>query len=228
MGDVRPTELQIFGERCSGTNFVAELLRRNLPGLSRTDRYGWKHGFTWKVKDEAPSCVFVVVHRDPLDWVRSLHQKPWHCAEPLRDRSFAEFVREPWWCEWGRDMSLDEGDERLGTEMMHERDPQTGERFANVLRMRAAKLRDWRSLAGRVRHCLAVRYEDVVADPKAFVRRVAREFALRRWPWFRAVRTFKGGRDPFVKKQYPPIAEPHLAWLRSELDPEAERWAGYR
>jgi hypothetical protein len=222
-----PTQLQIYGERCSGTNFVAQLLRRNFPRLSLTDRYGWKHGFVRRLEDAAPDCLFVVVTRDPLDWIRSLHQKPWHAAAPLRDVTLAEFMRQPWWCEWGRDMQLLADDARLGTEMMHERDPETGERFANVMKLRASKLRNWFALPERVQHYLAVRYEDAAADPRRLVREVAQRFGMRRWPWLRSVKTFKGGRERFVKKQYEPIPSADRDWIVSQLDLPLERAAGY-
>lgn len=227
MSTTRPKQLQIFGERCSGTNYVAQLLRRNVPGLALTDRYGWKHGFVERVPEVAEDCVFVVVHRDPFDWVRSLHQKPWHAAEPLRGLSLTPFLREPWWCQWGRDMEIPADDPRRGAEMLHERDPASGERFANVLRLRTAKLRAWHSLAARVAHVRVVRYEDVLAEPRAFLRGFARQFGLFRWPWLRPVKTFKGGRDPFVPKQYEALVAPDLAWIASELDRDVERAAGY-
>lgn len=223
-----PTHLQIFGERCSGTNFVAQLMRRNLPKLSLTDRYGWKHGFAPAIADRAPDCLFVVVVREPLDWVRSLHQKPWHAAQPLRDRSFSEFVREPFWCEWGRDMELAPGDARIGTEMLHERDPATGQRFANVMRLRTSKLRDWLSLGQRVEHLVVVRYEDVLREPKQWLREIATRCGLRRWPWFRAVKNFKGGAERFVQKEYAPIAVEDRDWIVSQLDWQIEGAVGYR
>ena len=222
-----PTQLQIFGERCSGTNFVAQLLRRNLPRLQLTDRFGWKHGFAQTIEDGAPDCAFVVVVRDPFDWVRSLHRKPWHAGHSLRDRSLAEFLREPWWCEWGRDMDLEHGDPRVGTEMMHERDPSTGERFANVMQLRASKLRNWLALQARVRHHVVVRYEDVFHDPKAFVRNVAKRLGMRRWPWYRAVKNFKGGRERFVRKEYDDLPDADRRWVLQQLDPDVERAAGY-
>lgn len=222
-----PTQLQIFGERCSGTNFVAQLLRRNVPRLTLTDDHGWKHGFPQGVEDCAEDFVFVIVARDPCDWVRSLRKKPWHAAGPLRDVDLATFVREPWWCEWGRDMPLAEDDPRIGTEMMHERDPDSGERYANALQLRTGKLRVWQELANSVRHHQLVRYEDVRQNPKAFVRAFAARFGMFRWPWFRAVKTFKGGNERFVPKRYEPIAESERTWIESQLDAEVERAAGY-
>ncbi len=226
MRETRPRRLQLFGERCSGTNYVAELLRRNV-GLRATDEFGWKHGWPQGVIGPAADCVFAIVVRDPFDWVRSLHRQPWHAAAPLRDRPLAQFLREPWWCEWGRDMTLAAHDARRGTEMMHERDPATGERFANVMRLRTAKLRAWLALEQRVQHVAVVRYEHAAGEPRRFVREFAQRFGLRRWPWLRAVRTFKGGPDPFVKRELAAMAAADVEWVARELDEALERRCGY-
>lgn len=222
-----PQRLQIFGERCSGTNYVAQLLRRNLWGLSLTDEYGWKHGFADRVVDAAERCAFVLVVRDPFDWVRSLQRRPWHAAGPLRGAPMARFLREPWWCEWGRDMELPAEDPRIGTEMLHERDPATGQRFANVMQLRSGKLRDWLTLAHRVRHFVVVRYEDAVADDRGVVAAVAAALQTRRLPWHRPVRTFKGGAAPYVPREHEELGEEDRAWVVAQLDPSLERQLGY-
>ncbi len=219
--------MQIYGERCSGTNWVAQMLRRNLFGIRLVDDFGWKHGWVYGDVERAEDCVFVVVHRDPFDWLRSLHRMPWHAGPELHDVSFARFLRTPWRCVWGADMELAEGDPRRGTEMLHERDPLTGEPFANVMRLRAAKMHAWDALRARVRHHVDVRYEVALHDPRAFVRTFAVRFGLRRWPWFRDVTTWKGGREQFLQKRYEPIAADDLAWIGSELDVAAERAHGF-
>jgi hypothetical protein len=224
---VQISRVQIYGERCSGTNYVAELLKRNFTGLRIVDEFGWKHGWVYGEVEHAADCVFLVVNRDPFDWLRSLHEKPWHAAPELRGVPFSRFIRTPWRCLWGADTDLDRSDPRHGTEMLHERDPQTREPFANAMRLRTAKARAWAALRLRVRHHLAVRYEDVARDPRAFVASFATRWKLTRWPWFRDVKTFKGGREPFRPKRYAAIAPTDLLWIASELDAAFEAARGY-
>ncbi len=223
----RPTLLQIFGERCSGTNYVAQLLRRNLFGVQLTDAFGWKHGWPDRVTGSTEQCLFVVVHRDPFAWAQSLHRQPWHAAPALRDLPFDRFVRAPWWCCWGQDMELAADDSRAGTEMLHERDPATGERFADILRLRTAKLRAWLALETRVRHFAVVRYEDALRQPGQVVRGIANRTGLRRWPWLRGVHTVKGGKDPFVARAEQPFAPADIAWIASAVDRELESRLGH-
>lgn len=223
----RPARVQIYGERCSGTNYVAELLRRNLRGPPVVDDFGWKHGWIRGDVESADDCVFVVVHRDPFDWLRSLHGMPWHAAPELRGVSFARFVRTPWRCVWGADMELEDGDPRRGSEMLHERDPRGGAPFANAMRLRTSKHRAWDELRVRARHHEFVRYEDVARDPRGFVRTFCERFALPRRAWFHDVTTFKGGRDRYRPKRYEPIDAEDLSWIVAELDHELELAHGY-
>jgi len=123
-------------------------------------------------------------------------------------------------------MELAAGDPRLGTEMMHERDPATGQRFANVMALRTAKLRAWVALKERVRNAVLVRYEDAAAEPRRFVRQFARQFGLWRWPWLRAVTTWKGGRERFTAREYEPFAPRDVEWVASQLDRDLERRFG--
>ena len=227
-GRSRPIRwLQLFGERCSGTNFVAQLLRRNAWRLSPTDRHGWKHGFVDEVRGPAEDTAFLLVVRDPFDWAQSLWRQPWHAAQSLREATFSDFARMEWRCEWGRDMEIAADDPRVGSEMLHERDPATGRRFVDIFALRTAKLRAHLSLRDRVRQFSVARYERVAADPRAFCREFCAEHGIARWPWFRPVRTFKGGADPFVIKPREPMRRDDVLHIASRLDAALERELGY-
>ncbi len=217
----------MLGERCSGTNYVAQLLRRNAFWLRLTDQHGWKHGFCEEVGGPASDTLFVLVVRDPFDWATSLWRTPWHAAQPLRDAAFSEFVRMEWECEWGRDMELAANDPRVGTEMVHERDPLTGRRFLDVLALRAAKLRSCLALASRVQRFSVVRYEDAAARPRELCAKLLGAHCVRRWPWFRAVRTWKGGAEPFVPKPRHAMSRADVLHVASRLDASLERELGY-
>jgi len=44
--DVPPNVLKLYGERCSGTNYVETLIEQNFPGLTSRRRYNWeKHNY---------------------------------------------------------------------------------------------------------------------------------------------------------------------------------------
>ncbi|MCK6553650.1 hypothetical protein L6Q96_03560 [Candidatus Binatia bacterium] len=219
--------IQIFGERCSGTNYLEHLLRRNVPDVPLTWDFGWKHFFHKPGVETAADCLFVVVYRNPFDWLRSLNRSPWHAAPALWNLDFAAFVRAPWWCVYDEHWPVERGDPRYGTELMFERSPETGERFANVVRLRSAKIRNWEALREVAANTAYVRYEDLNARPAEFVESLCSRFGLPRLPTFHAVSEDKGKRRRYRPKTYTAIAEADLEFILAELDVPLETRIGY-
>ena len=209
---VPPARLAVFGERCSGTNFVVELLRRNL-GLELTEEIGFKHWFVDEDRAVPDDVLVIGMRRGAADWLRSLHRNPWHAHPSLRGLPVETFARSEWHCVWD-DARFGIGPDHpdWGTEMMHERDPATGKRFANALAMRAAKHVNWRRVIDRARHGAWLRYEDVRADPHAVVERIGERCGLVPVGPFDPIKTYKGqpGRA-FVPRSYAPLDPETLA-----------------
>lgn len=203
---------------------------RNLRGIEIEHEFGWKHFFPEGRPERAEDCLFLILYRNPLDWLRSLHRIPWHTPPEFRNIPFSEFIRKEWHCVYDKDAECPEGHPDFGKEIMCERDPDTGERFANVLKMRSAKIRRWQALAEQVRHFRFLRYEDLYADPKGTIDSLAEEFGLRRRLFFRNVHGYKGWLLSFRgyrPKQYRPVAGEDLAFIREQLDMNLERSIGY-
>ena len=211
---VPPSRLAVFGERCSGTNFVVELLRRNL-GLELTEDVGFKHWFVPEDRTVPDDVLVVCVERDAADWLRSLHRKPWHAHPSLRGLPVDVFAKSEWHCVWD-DARFGVGPDHAlwGTEMMHEREPETGRRFPDPLAMRASKHGNWRRLIERAQYGAWLRYEDVRSDPRGTVRRLAARCGLAPAPRFDPVETYKGqpGRA-FVPRSYAPLDPETLAHI---------------
>ena len=230
--------VQIFGERCSGTSYLARLVEKNFAQVELTRAFGFKH---WYIKDHEPrgrpnrstdfECVrrlddaddtlFLVIHRNALDWLRSLHAKPYH-APGHWNLSFSEFIRKPWLSfEPKRASPLWPADEEGGYFI---------EEAENVVRLRSRKIRHFLNLEGRVPHVAFLRYEALVAD-LGVLERVAEELdiPLRNRPLADEAFYFGGGAQttfPSVRK-YPPISPEDLAFIRRSLDWELESRLGY-
>jgi hypothetical protein len=223
----RIDRIQIFGERCSGTNYIEHLLKQNLRFIKFIWPLGWKHSFCPPGAEDADNCLFIVIHRNPLIWVRSLHQNPWHAAPQLRRLEFSDFIRHEWWCIWDEHAYKKPDDPVWGTEMMEERSPETGERFSNVLRMRTAKIKNWTALKGKARNYLCICYEDLRDDPEGFIARLSEEFRIKRRRIFSEIHGEKGGTIPYREKSYPPICDDDMEFILTELDMELEQSIGY-
>ncbi|GAA3863121.1 hypothetical protein [Celeribacter arenosi] len=235
---VRPTSYFVFGERNSGTNFVHKLLHQNFlwpfaPATQRIERHGhrhgWKHGFP-SAYTAPEDLLAVVVFRDPETWVRSLHAKPWHTHRSMRWRPISEFLRLEWQCIIDDvNFGIPKDDPRWGSELMIERDPMTGERFANVLKLRNAKNRGFLSFPKRYANTLLVRYEDVRDNQEGFVEAVRAGFDLAKDGDFTAVDTRRGQKGkPYVAKDYAELSDEDRSFIWSQLDQEAESRIGYR
>ncbi len=223
-GDVPITRVQIYGQRCSGTNLVTRAIEANMPGVEITEAFGFKHWFvppqTLFVKD----TLVLVVARDAYDWARSLHRQPWHAHPELKTKPFDAFIRSDWHSYWDDHFGhIEPGHPMHGDEMLHERDPETGERFANCIAKRTAKLRHWSSLTNRAHNVALLGYDAFARDPAAFVSALAAAAGLAHHPQFVPITSYKGqGYAPYVPTAYPDLAAADAAHIAAWLDPEIE------
>ena len=73
----------IFGERCSGTNFLEKAILENFE-LEMTNEYGWKHFWGYSDYSIIPDNVFVIaIIRNPYDWANSLYREKHHLPKKL-------------------------------------------------------------------------------------------------------------------------------------------------
>jgi hypothetical protein len=230
--------VQIFGERGSGTNYLANLVSENFTGVEVTQAFGAKH---WYIRDHEPrgrpnrstdfECVrplsdsddtlFVVIHRNPWDWLRSLQAKPFH-APGHWNLSFSEFIRKPWIC----------SEKTRLNPLWPESD--SGEYFieeaANVLRLRSLKAMHFGNLRSIVGNSVFIRYEELAADP-GMLKEVAARFDLTLKHSEPVDDTFYfGGTDGQTFERptrYPPIAEEDLVFVQETLNWQVENRMGY-
>ena len=171
--------MKIFGERNCGTRIFSLLLQKNLRvrclpgtaaeldpdgfGKTRDDEdkidvvfkgvdaaHAWKHCATWF--DDVASlndCLTLFVVKHPLAWLASLFDRPYHQIGP-RAASIAGLAAMPW--------------KTLGRERL-------GRRSFKPLELYREKLASYFELAPRVA-CEFVRFEDLVLDPEAVLRRL--------------------------------------------------------
>lgn len=67
----------IYGERCSGTNYLELLIEKNF-NLPVTWEFGWKHYFGFSDLSQSRETLFLGIVRHPLDWINSLWNYPHH------------------------------------------------------------------------------------------------------------------------------------------------------
>ncbi|MEP3916971.1 hypothetical protein [Ascidiaceihabitans sp.] len=224
------TRYQVLGERSSGTNFVKRLLGRNSP-LTPTEGLGWKHSFANMRAIPADLAVVCVV-RDPVDWVRSMHAKPWHTTPAMQSLPFSDFIRSPWDTIIDRPRYFDGETETLGQPLQHDRDPMTGKRFDTLFALRTAKLRGLLSYLNRDCTCIVLRLETTVTAPQATLEQVAQTLGFTSpHDKFRPVMKRLGAKfKPSVdaRPDTPKtLSQSDASFLKTELDLNLENSLGY-
>lgn len=227
----RPTRVQVFGERSSGTNFVKRLIGKNT-ALTPCEEHGWKHGFAQMTGIGADTLIVGCVRNVP-DWLRSMHSKPWHCPPAMQEMAFSDFIRAPWATIIDRPRYFP-GAERLNTvgqPLQQDRDPLTGAMFDNILQLRSAKAAGLLSYRNRGCNLVLARLEAVQADPEAFLNRLCTRFDLPAVNEVKPVVKRLGAKfKPSVDARPAPpkqISAADLTFAASQLNPKVEAELGY-
>lgn len=219
-------KIQIYGERCSGTNYLQKLIENNIHDVFIEWEYGYKHWFNSCIpEDKTKTCdtLFIFISRNACDWLRSLHKKP-HCVHSsLKDITFSKFIKTEWQCVLP--YRYDNGN---GSEMMCERDPDTNNRFQNVIRLRNKKYNFFWNIQHKVKHFIHIQYEDLKADPKHTIKYLCKLFDLKQKAEFTDVTSYKGLNQVVYKNiNYNKINHEDKRFILSELDVEMEGKLGY-
>ncbi len=220
-----PKKFQVYGERCCGTNFIIKLLERNFIDIKFTEEFGFKHWFPERNLEISQDTLVVHITRDFTDSLQSLHRKPWHVAECLKDLPFGEFIRAEWECVWNNDFWGVTPENKLwGREMLHERNPQTNVRYPNVVAMKTAKDLYWSALRGRVKHFVNLDYDQVAQDPKATLEKLSDGFGISIAQNFISIENYKGSKtEKFKKTFYPEISFNDSEFIAEEIALEMKR-----
>ncbi|MCF8360272.1 MAG: hypothetical protein K9H26_16080 [Prolixibacteraceae bacterium] len=227
-GNETINRIQLYGERASGTNYLIQLLLKNIPNILHTSQYGWKHFFPPNTFPNSDRCLFLVIYRDPFDWIRSLYLQPHHVHPSLKNISFSDFIRSEWQCVYDELANVFPGDEKYGKEMMFERNPKNGKRFENVIKLRNAKIRAFETLRNKVKHIEYIRYEDLANEPEKFVNMLAQKYDLHAIRPFENITTYKGITPrAYRPKTYKDFSEDDLKFILLNIDIAIEKKIGY-
>ena len=228
----RITHFQVFGERCSGTHYVEELMRINL-GPVPTVAYGWAHGFP-SAPLIADSALVVVVVRDPISWLEEVHNRPFELPRPYLNMPMSTFVRSEWDASannaTGRWSKYANADDHVPTHgrLQYDLNPATGLPFANPMRLRTTKLKGQLTYLNRARHAVVCRYEDVRDNPEGFLDGLSDHFAVPRRHIFTPADpshdTIAGPRQQHNDKT---LSTEDRAFVLTQLDLRLERRLGY-
>lgn len=116
----------IYGERCSGTNYLEELINENFDVTIKWD-YGWKHFFGFSNLTKSKDTLFIGIIRNPYTWINSFYRTPYHLPDHLKNVN--SFLNDEFYS-----IHKDK------TENMKDRNIYTKERYKNIFEMRYTKI----------------------------------------------------------------------------------------
>ena len=125
-----------YGERCSGTDYLRELLLLNFD-VEISWCYGWKHFFGFSDLSNSDDTLFIGIIRNLEDWINSLYRNPHHLPLHLI-KTFDTFLNDTFYSvldDKNPFYSVLDGE----NEIMNDRNIDTGERYKNIFELRLVK-----------------------------------------------------------------------------------------
>lgn len=194
---MQQTNYLLLGERCSGTNIIAQYLHRNL-GMKPTSGICFKHFPPKKISQTNQNLLplrdlpAVLVVRDPVQWLQSFWQKPWHLAPEVRAQEFSSFIRSPCWSVYDESSNISTNDPSYGCPMGHDLDPETGKFFLSPIDLRRSKHERFLLLLRMSRSSFIVRLEDFQKNQADALVKIAETTQVDFIPNSKKIVTYKG------------------------------------
>ncbi len=206
----------ICGERCSGTNYIEELVTHNF-GISYTWKHGHKHFFGHTDYKDNQDTLFIGVIRNPYDWLNSLYEEPHHMRH--RSKNITEFLES----------EVESLHDHNKKEIMEDRNIYTKERFKNLFELRHIKLKYlMRDLRNKVKNYIFVKYEDVKQHYPYFLQNLETKFGLKRkLPQFENITYYKKNKDKKFDQKRKTHISPELIFNNPLFIKDLEIEVGY-
>jgi hypothetical protein len=219
------SRIQIYGERCSGTNYIESLIKLNYD-IEISYSYGWKHWMidysNLKMND---NTLFLVVVRNPYDQLRSLYYQPHHAPHHYK-LSMNEFLRKKWLSYDGPTAHWfsDDENERFAIA----KPEYIVEEEENVCILRNKKNKNFIDLEKHVENYVLINYEDLLFDYTQ-IGNLAKFGLRKKLPTFVPVELYKGDHnEKYTTKDYPILSIEDIIFINKSLDWELENLLGYQ
>lgn len=172
--------IQLYAERHTGSKWLATMINDSF-NIDNLFKMGWKHWFPdyEKINEiNQDEYLFIVLSRNPYDWIISMNRTPHHAHESLKGNKIEEFIDKQWQCVWEKKDVTWLADDMEGKEMLHERKPDTNERFNNIMELRNYKNKYFLELKDNVKNVHYIRYEDLMDDPIKVIYNISNQYKL--------------------------------------------------
>ena len=122
-------KVTIYGEICSGTNYLEELLVKNFD-VKIVWTYGWKHFFGFNNLSNSDDVLFIGIVRNLVDWVNSVYREKHHLPNSVCKSIYALLNNKYYYIDKRNKKDI---------EIMKGRNIETKKRYTNIFEMRHIK-----------------------------------------------------------------------------------------
>lgn len=223
----------IFCERCSGSNYLEELLLENT-NLEKTVDFGWKHGYpfqqmvTNKKIQGIPkeNVVYLVIIRNPYDWIRSLNGNRWHAREQVKRYNFKQFIRNEWKSVLNKDF-CDEKNPEFGHDIPFDVDD-NGKYHPTPMHLRTHKYKKVIEILKNINNFYIINYDQLKNYPEIIISDICKTFDIKMKPNFKNINHYKKNKsETYKQKNYNKFNPEDLDWINDNLDWNFEERFGY-
>jgi len=218
----------IYGERCSGTNFLEYAIKENFK-LEYITHLGAKHFFGFHVfdnKEFEDETLFIGIIRNPITWIDSFYKKPHHIP-PENKKDINAFLKNPFYSLYDNTNNIIEEDKNM-LYINHDKRPI----YKNIFEMRYIKNNYLINIIPKlVKNYILIRYEDLLNYYESVLNFLYNKFNLIKIEHinntFKKIDNYKGNqRYKYEKKNI--ILRPNMIkYIKNNLNKEQESNLGY-
>ena len=211
---------QIYGERCSGTNFLECAITENFE-LEHTSQYAWKHFFghyEFKQTENEDETLFVGIVRNPIPWIDSFNNVKHHIPR-CNKKNIRTFLLNQFYSIYPD-----------GKEIMEDRHIITKQRYSNIFEMRKIKNNYlMNDMKNKVKNYVLIRYEDLRDNYETVLNFLKNKFDLKQKNETEYVKILNyKGKQPSLYEKKPIIVKQNIINLiKKNVDIEQEKILGY-
>jgi hypothetical protein len=210
----------IYGERCSGTNFLMNAILKNFE-IEYTTKYSYKHFFgfyEFNNSKEEDETLFIGIIREPISWIDSFYKKMHHIPTENRG-NIQHFLFNPFYSIY----------EDTKTEIMEDRNMITKKRYHNIFELRKIKnnflIKD---MPKKVKNYLLIRYEDI----RDFYEKVLEYFFIKfnlkkKYHKYIKINNYKGTKDYMFYIKDIQLKKNEIDIIKKNLDTDQENSLRY-
>lgn len=174
---------KIYGERCSGTNYIKELMLTNFDLVDLCYDFDYKHFFgfhKYKHSKLENETLFIGIIRHPIAWINSLSKDLWHIPKEnknIEDMISKEFYSVNFINSEGQIFYNDS--DNLQEILLNDINFKNNKRYKDIFELRKVKneflLHDMYNL---VKNYFFVKYEDLQDDPCKILLQISKKFNI--------------------------------------------------